>query len=350
MQAGEASLLQRQARLKDIEIDLANTEIRSPVDGVVVQRQIELGQTVAASLSAPTLFTIAQDLREIEIYANIDEADVGRIKPGQRVTFNVNAYPNRTFEGEVKVVRLGAQTVQNVVTYIGVISVRNDDLALLPGMTANLQVVTDQRANALRAPNAALRFRPVVAAVAGARPRRPPRTRPALRRGGRRAGRPARGAGHARAHRAGREADARAAARHRRDPGRRARGAARAAAGRERRGDPPRRAGMRRENARRIGEALDPERRARFEKLSAELAQSFRQRAGDSTPGRVYVLGPDGEPRAVEVRLGVSDGAVTEIVSGDIQAGASLIIGGGPPRAAQPAGPPSGAARPPRMF
>ncbi len=168
VQAGEASLLQRQARLRDIEIDLANTEIRSPVDGVVVQRQIELGQTVAASLSAPTLFTIAQDLREIEIYANIDEADVGRIKPGQRVTFNVNAYPNRTFEGEVKVVRLGAQTVQNVVTYIGVISVRNDDLALLPGMTANLQVVTDQRANALRAPNAALRFRPVVAAVAGA--------------------------------------------------------------------------------------------------------------------------------------------------------------------------------------
>jgi HlyD family secretion protein len=158
--SADALILQRRAKLKDIEIDLARTEIRSPVDGVVVKRDIELGQTVAASLSAPTLFTVAQDLREIDIYANIDEADVGLLKPDQHVTFTVNAYPNRTFEGTLRMVRLGAQTVQNVVTYTAVIGVGNKDLALLPGMTANLQIVTDERDDVLRIPNAALRFRP----------------------------------------------------------------------------------------------------------------------------------------------------------------------------------------------
>lgn len=168
LKSAEALILQRQAKLRDIEIDLARTDIRSPVDGVVVKRDIELGQTVAASLSAPTLFTIAQDLREIDIYANIDEADVGLLKPDQHVTFTVNAYPNRGFDGTVRMVRLGAQTVQNVVTYTAVIGVKNQDLALLPGMTANLQIVTDEREDVLRIPNAALRFRPAqpVAAVA----------------------------------------------------------------------------------------------------------------------------------------------------------------------------------------
>ena len=160
VQSGAAAILQREAKLRDIEIDLARTDIKSPVDGVVVKRDIELGQTVAASLAAPTLFTVAQDLREIDIYANIDEADVGRIKDAQPVTFSVNAYPTRTFSGAVRMVRLGAQTVQNVVTYTAVIAVENLDQALLPGMTANLQIVTDERRDVLRLPNAALRFRP----------------------------------------------------------------------------------------------------------------------------------------------------------------------------------------------
>ena len=136
-----------------------------------MKRDIELGQTVAASLSSPTLFTVAQDLREIDIYANIDEADVGRMKTGQPVSFSVNAYPNRNFTGTVRMVRLGAQTLQNVVTYTAVIGVKNADLALLPGMTANLQIVTEERRNVLRVPNAALRFRPPAnspAAAAGA--------------------------------------------------------------------------------------------------------------------------------------------------------------------------------------
>ena len=112
---------------------MRNSEIKSPVDGVVVQRNVELGQTVAASLQAPTLFLIADDLRRMEIAANIDETDVGRIKPGQRVTFTVTAYPGRTFEGSVKQVRLGSQTVQNVVIYTTIVSIENPRRELLPG-------------------------------------------------------------------------------------------------------------------------------------------------------------------------------------------------------------------------
>jgi HlyD family secretion protein len=166
LESANAVILQRQAKLRDIEIDLARTEIKSPVDGVVVKRDIELGQTVAASLSTPTLFTIAQDLREIDIYANIDEADVGQLRAAQKVTFTVNAYPNRTFEGSVRMVRLSAQTVQNVVTYTAVINVKNQDQSLLPGMTANLQIITEEREDVLRIPNAALRYRPPVTAAA----------------------------------------------------------------------------------------------------------------------------------------------------------------------------------------
>jgi HlyD family secretion protein len=171
VKSADAVIQQREAKLRDVEIDLARTDIRSPVDGVVVKRDIELGQTVAASLSAPTLFTIAQDLREIDIYANIDEADVGRLKADQSVSFSVNAYPHRTFEGKVRLVRLGAQTIQNVVTYTAVIGVNNKDVALLPGMTANLRIITEERADVLRIPNAALRYRPtaVAAATRGAR-------------------------------------------------------------------------------------------------------------------------------------------------------------------------------------
>jgi HlyD family secretion protein len=261
VKSAEAIILQRQAKLRDIEIDLARTDIKSPVEGVVVKRDIELGQTVAASLSAPTLFTIAQDLREIDIYANIDEADVGHLKEGQKVGFTVNAYPNRTFEGSVRMVRLSAQTVQNVVTYTAVIGVRNLDQALLPGMTANLQIVTDEREDVLRIPNAALRFRPAVAMASSetqseASPRRRPR---------------------------------------------------------------------------------------------GQDAQAGRN---EGTSGRIYRVGPDGNPQAVPVRLGVTDGAYTEILRGDVQEGAAIIVGAPRADGGEDAGAASGTRRPrpPRMF
>jgi HlyD family secretion protein len=223
--SAEAVILQREAKLRDVEIDLTRTEIRSPVDGVVVKREVELGQTVAASLSAPTLFTIAQDLRQIDIHASIDEADIGRIEPDQPVSFTVSAYPSRTFVGKVRMVRLGAETVQNVVTYTAVIAVDNADLALLPGMTANLQIVTDERSDALSVQNAALRFRPLVGAI-----------------------------------------------------------------------------------------------------TSANRSEA----GGRGQPGRVYVLDETGQPRAVAVRLGISDGTATEIVGDDLPEGTGVIVGGGP--------------------
>lgn len=264
LKSADAVILQREAKLRDVEIDLARAEIKSPVDGVVVKRDIELGQTVAASLSAPTLFTIAQDLSEIDIYANIDEADVGRLKEGQKTTFTVNAYPNRTFEGTVRMVRLSAQTVQNVVTYTAVISVRNRDQALLPGMTANLQILTDEREDALRIPNAALRFRPPMNA-AYAPSRTPSADGPTRRRP-----------------------------------------------------------------------------RDQDEQASSDTG----------SPGRVYRIGADGNPQMVAVRLGVTDGAYTEILSGNMPEGTSLIIGASRAGDGDEGAPPaqSRRPRPPRMF
>ena len=264
VKSAEAIILQREAKLKDIEIDLARTDIKSPVDGVVVQRDIELGQTVAASLSSPTLFTIAQDLREIDIHANIDEADVGQIKDGQKVSFTVNAYPNRSFEGRVRMVRLSAQTVQNVVTYTAVIGVKNEDQALLPGMTANLQIITDEREDVLRVPNAALRFRPAADVVSG---------------------------------------EPRAVAQDGQSP------------------------------------------RSRARNRNADMP------AGEGTRGRIYRVGQDGNPQMVPVRLGATDGAYTEILRGDVQEGAAVIIGVQRSDAADAsASTPNRRPRPPRMF
>ena len=177
-----AQIQQREAAVRQIEVDLQNSEIKSPVNGVVVQRNVELGATVAASLQAPILFLIADDLSRMEIAANIDETDVGRIKAGQRATFTVNAFPGRTFEGVVKQVRLGSQNVQNVVIYTTIISIENPRRELLPGMTANLRVETERRDDVVRIPNAALRWRPAIARPIGSRcagrgPGRPRRRR-----------------------------------------------------------------------------------------------------------------------------------------------------------------------------
>ena len=160
LEVAAAKVDQMTAVLHQVEVDLKNTDIRSPVDGIIVQRSVELGQTVAASLQSPTIFTIADDLRRMEIAVSIDETDVGRVRPGQRVTFAVSSYPGREFEGTVKQIRLGSQTVSNVVTYTGIVSIDNATMELLPGMTASVKIETAARADVLLAPNAALRWRP----------------------------------------------------------------------------------------------------------------------------------------------------------------------------------------------
>jgi HlyD family secretion protein len=169
----KGQLEQAKAALKQAEENLKYTNIYSPIDGVVISRSIDVGQTVASSLSAPTLFTIAQDLRKMQVDTSVAEADVGKLHDGMDATFLVDAYPNEKFSGRIRQIRNAPQTVQNVVTYDAVIDVLNPDLKLKPGMTANSTVVYAERQDAIRVPNAALRFHPppeMLATVGGARP------------------------------------------------------------------------------------------------------------------------------------------------------------------------------------
>jgi HlyD family secretion protein len=156
----KAQLAQAEAALRQAEINFRNTKILSPVDGIVVSRNIDTGQTVAASFQTPTLFTIAQDLTKMQINTNVSEADIGKIKDGQPVEFTVDAYPETTFKGSVWQIRNAPIIVQNVVTYDVVIKVDNRELKLKPGMTANVSIITEIKKDILRIPNAALRFKP----------------------------------------------------------------------------------------------------------------------------------------------------------------------------------------------
>lgn len=223
-----ALVRQREAQLGQAKVDLGRTEIRAPVDGIVIKRSVEPGQTVAASLQAPEMFVIARNLTDMQVETAIDEADVGRLQTGQEATFTVDAFPGKRFKGEVRQVRKAAQVVSNVVSYTVVISAANPDLILLPGMTANVRIVTAQKDDVLKVANAALRFRPPA-------PEGGQKSAPAERHGGM----------------GGRGADA----------------------------------------------------------------------------GKLWVLGGDGKPTAIEVKTGINDGSQTEIVEGDIQAGREVIVG-----------------------
>ena len=165
--SAQAQVKQSQAALAQAQLDLDHTYITAPVDGVVVSRNIDVGQTVAASLQAPTLFSIAQDLTQMQVDTNVSEADVGRVRVGMPATFTVDAYPGQIFRGSVTSIRKAAINVQNVVTYDVVITVANPDQKLFPGMTANVKVLIDEHQNVLKIPTAALRYRPAGARTAG---------------------------------------------------------------------------------------------------------------------------------------------------------------------------------------
>lgn len=160
IQAAEGSVAQARAARQQAQVNLAYTTITSPIDGTVVSRAVDVGQTVAASLSAPTLFTIAENLSKMQVDTNVAEADVGKLSDGMEASFSVDAFPNRVFKGRIRQIRYAPQVVQNVVTYDAVIDVANDELLLRPGMTANVSFVYARADDALRVPNAALRFRP----------------------------------------------------------------------------------------------------------------------------------------------------------------------------------------------
>ncbi len=158
--AAQAQVTQKRAALAQAQVDVEHTFIRAPVDGTVVSRNVDVGQTVAASLQAPVLFTLAEDLARMELHVDVDEADVGRVKEGQSATFTVDAHPGRTFQARIAQVRYGSKTVSGVVTYETVLSLSNADLSLRPGMTATAVITVQKIENGLVVPNAALRFAP----------------------------------------------------------------------------------------------------------------------------------------------------------------------------------------------
>lgn len=325
-----AQIAQRQAAVRQIEVDLRNTDIKSPVNGVVVQRNVELGATVAASLTAPILFLIADDLRRMEIAANIDETDVGRIKPNQRVTFTVTAYPGRTFEGSVKQVRLGSTTVQNVVIYTTIVSIENPRLELLPGMTANLRIETDRRENVVRIPNAALRWRPpsiVPEAAPAPAPEAAP-SGPSARRGDGGGGGAMRATEFVEAVKtelnldAAQAKDIDAAIADMRQSFAGNAGGEQDQSARRERGR-----AARQDLEERIAALLNAGQRSKFDEIKKRLIESGGGRTAQT--GRVFVTGRDGKPQGLTLRIGATDGGMTEIVSG-LEAGRDVIIGGGP--------------------
>ncbi|MGE5253881.1 MAG: efflux RND transporter periplasmic adaptor subunit [Planctomycetaceae bacterium] len=174
LQAARAQVRQAEAELESAQVNLDHTKIAAPVTGIVISRNVDVGQTVAASLQAPTLFTIAQDLTEMQVDTNVSEADIGRVAIGQEATFTVDAFPNLTFQGKVMDIRNAPVTVQNVVTYDVVIQVKNPELKLRPGMTANASILVAQRDHALKIPNSALRFRPEFDRKEAAAPQKEP--------------------------------------------------------------------------------------------------------------------------------------------------------------------------------
>lgn len=275
-----ADRMQAEALLAAAKLDLEHTTIRSPIDGVVISRSVDVGQTVAASLQAPELFVIANDLKQMQVETRIDEADIGRIHPGLPVKFTVDAFPDDTFEGNVSQVRLEPITDQNVVTYTTVMGTRNDDLRLRPGMTANVTVLVESKNAVLKVPNAALRFKPASEA----------------RGGGSRAA-----AGEAPAERGG-VANAR-------ENVAVSNGAARGQG-----------------SARQGGERTPRGGAPGGDRPGGERKTSGSPEADGLRPGTLYVL-KDGKPVAIRVRTGISDGAFTEVRGEGLSAGTLVVLG-----------------------
>jgi HlyD family secretion protein len=301
----EALVKQREAQLEQAKVDLNRTAIRAPVDGIVISRAVDAGQTVAASLQAPTLFVIAQNLTDMQVETSIDEAEIGRLRVGQEASFTVDSFPGRTFAGKVSQVRKAAQVVQNVVTYIAVIATSNTDLTLVPGMTANVRIVIDGRENVLKIPNAALRFRP---------------TRPAATGAGKASTPAGRGqAGKAARERLAKELKLDESQRLTLETIYRETGQKMRAVSAETPEDRLRQlAKLRTERRSRITAMLNDGQRARYEEIVAESQTVTR--------GRVWMLDGAGEPKAVNVRLGLTDGTYTELLAGNLKENTELVI------------------------
>ena len=339
--AAQAVVRQREAALAQARVDLERTEIRSPVDGVVIKRSVDVGQTVAASLQAPELFIIARNLQDMQVDASIDEADIARIRLQQPVTSTIDAFPGRSFEGRVNQIRKAALSSQNVVTYIVVVAFANPGGAVLPGMTANVRIVTDTRDGVLKIPNAALRVRlpGVEPAAAASAPNDGASAAPAV-------------AAPASAAAGGPLAELRQRLVSEVAPSEAQLGRIDAviAQARPRFGElrnlpeeerPKARERILGELRAGIADQLDPAQKLRYQQIVA--ASASRQ----VTRGRVHTLDAQGRPVAWNVRLGISDGVATELLVSPgtpaaeaLREGALVVTGTGPASAAgRPAGP-----------
>jgi HlyD family secretion protein len=307
IESAKAQVEHSKAALKLAETNLRYTTIRSPVNGIVISRNVDVGQTVAASLQAPTLFTIAKDLTQMQVDTNFSEADIGRIETEQEATFNVDAYPERTFRGRVSEIRNAPLTVQNVVTYDVVIQVDNKDLKLKPGMTANVSIVVAHREGILKIPNAALRFQPQL-----------PENQVAAEEKKDRTSSPSSG---------------RSTSEVRFTEG------LNLTAEQQAKVDTIIKAS--RQEIQEIREKSKPE-EARVKtqdliraKIMGILTADQKQKLAESTkspqtdqrkPGRVWALSPEGKPVPVSVFLGITNGTFSEVVSGDLKEGAQVIV------------------------
>ena len=314
--AAAAQVDQAKATLQAAELDLEHTTIRAPVNGIVVSRSVDVGQTVAASLQAPTLFLIAQDLTQMQVDTNVSEADIGRVQVGQTATFTVDAYQNTTFTGQVTQVRNAPITVQNVVTYDAVVQVANPDLQLKPGMTANISFLIAERKDVVRVPTAALRFQPDGAAQETS---------------SQDSQAPQRGAGGG-ANRS-REMQQQLIKELSLTPEQQTRlsevfqkigqqfRALREEESEERR--QAMRRDMQAQIRAQIREFLTPEQRQKYEALMKTREEAQTQQR----PGRVWVLGANGAPEPRALILGIANDTHTEVVSGDLTAGQQVITG-----------------------
>ncbi len=268
IQNAQAQVQQAEAALRLAEISLTHTTITSPIDGVVVSRSVDVGQTVAASLSAPTLFTIANDLTQMQVIANIDQADIGLVEQAKGVKFSVDAFPGEEYTGTIQQLRLNPVSAQNVVTYNVVIDVSNPKQKLKPGMTANLTITIDERNNVVKVPNSALRFTPQDAT-------------------GQRSGRSQNRNGNQSAQGSGQQS-----AQQQQSP-----------------------AGSSGDN----GAQAEGSRQSRITPSTSPVLEGQTR--------RVWVMGQDGKPQPRRIKIGLTDGSATEVVEGDLREGEVVITG-----------------------
>ncbi|MBM4340364.1 MAG: efflux RND transporter periplasmic adaptor subunit [Deltaproteobacteria bacterium] len=311
VESNKAQVEQARAGLKVAETNLRYTTIRSPVNGTVISRNVDVGQTVAASLQAPTLFTIAKDLTQMQVDTNVSEADIGRIAHSQAATFTVDAYPDRTFNGKVFEIRNAPITVQNVVTYDVVVQVSNPDLKLKPGMTANVSIMIDHREGVLKIPNAALRFRPESAKSEGPveKKKETSSKEPSPQEKGR-----------AGLERLKSELNLTAEQQSKMDM---ILQSSRAEMQEIRQKSKPEEASIRIRTLirQKIWGILTDEQK---KKLSA-MGQGQQKEQG--RPGRVWTLAPENKAIPVQIVVGITDGTFSEVMSGDLRDGAEVIVG-----------------------